>query len=221
MECAQAEGSPGFFERLRVKTASEGKPLAGSLEATFRCNLRCGHCYVGDYRNGLPGKQELSLAEIQRMLDEAAQAGCFWFLMTGGEPLMRRDWLEIYRYAKQKGLIVTLFTNGTMLTGAIADALAELPPYKIEITLYGATQETYERVTGVSGSFGRCMQGIELLLARGLPLQLKTMVMKANRREVEAMKGFAESRGVGFRYDPLLVGGLDGNQELFAQRLSP
>ena len=99
--------------------------------------------------------------------------GCLWFLLTGGEPLVRRDFLEIYQYIKRKGLLATVFTNGTLLTPKIADVLAEWRPFAIEITLYGRTQETYERVTGIPGSHARCMRGIELIMERGLPLNLK------------------------------------------------
>jgi radical SAM protein with 4Fe4S-binding SPASM domain len=148
-------------------------------------------------------------------------AGTLWFLITGGEPLLRPDFLTVHRYAIQKGLLVTFFTNGTLLTPQIADQLAELRPRSIEITLYGATRETYQRITGIPGAYDRCLQGIELLVQRNLPLKLKTMALKGNYHEIEAMKAMAEERGVGFRYDPLLVGGLDGDPKISGQRLTP
>jgi len=200
-----------FGEDLRNKTAGKRVPLSGSLELTFRCNLRCQHCYVSHGHNGIPGQQELSTSEIQRIIDEVVDAGCLWFLLTGGEPLVRRDFLEIYTYAKRKGLILSLFTNGTLITPRIADYLAEWPPFKVEITLYGATQETYERVTGIPGSYTHCMRGIELLLERGLPLKLKTMLMTLNQHELQAMRAFAEGLGVDFRYDPMISAVLDGD----------
>src|SRR5439155_23363128 len=109
-----------------------------------------------------------------RILDELANTGCLWMLYTGGEIFARRDFLEIYGYAKRKGFLITLFTNGTLITARVADILAVARPFSIEITLYGRTRETYEQLTGIPGSFDKCMRGIDLLLERGLPLKLKT-----------------------------------------------
>ena len=221
MDCPQTEilEQPGLFERL--KNSGKRIPLSGSLEVTFRCNLRCVHCYLGDNRSGVPGEQELTKEEIFGILDQVTEAGTLWFLLTGGEPFIRPDFMEIYRYAAHKGLLVTIFTNGTLLTPQIADELAELPPQLVEITLYGATKETYERVTGIPGSYERCMRGIDLLLERGIPLKLKTIVMRWNVHEFEAIKAFAESKGVGFRYDAALVGAMNGGQGPFSLRLEP
>jgi radical SAM protein with 4Fe4S-binding SPASM domain len=221
MDCPQIDtlNQPGLFERL--KDENKRVPLSGSLEVTFRCNLRCAHCYIGDNRSGAPEKCELSKEEIFGILDQVTDAGTLWFLLTGGEPFIRPDFLEIYRYAVRKGLILSIFTNGTLLTPSTADELADLPPRLIEITLYGRTQATYERITGIKGSHTRCMQGIDLLLKRGLPLMLKTMVTQWNRHEFEDIRAFATGLGVDFRYDPLLIGSLDAKQEPFALRLSP
>jgi len=210
-----------FGENLLNRIAGKRVPLSGSLELTFRCNLRCQHCYVSYGHNGIPGQQELSASEIQRIIDEVVDAGCLWFLITGGEPLVRRDFLDIYAYAKRKGLIVSLFTNGTLITPRIADYLAEWPPFRVEITLYGATQETYERVTGIPGSYARCMRGIELLLERGLPLRLKTILMTLNQHELHDMQAFADSLGVDFRYDPMINAGLDGEGKPKSLRVPP
>jgi len=210
-----------FGENLGRRIAGKHVPITGSMELTFRCNLRCQHCYVSHGHNGIPGQEELSTAEIQQIIDEVVDEGCLWFLITGGEPLVRRDFLDIYTYAKRKGLIISLFTNGTLITPRIADYLAEWPPFKIEITLYGYSQETYERVTGIPGSHARCMRGIEFLLERGLPLKLKTMLMTLNQHEIHDMQAFAESFGVDFRYDAMVNAGLEGDGSPISYRISP
>jgi radical SAM protein with 4Fe4S-binding SPASM domain len=214
-------GYSDFSRRLHWQAAIRRIPIMGSLELTFRCNLRCQHCYVAHGRGGIPGRRELSTAEINHIIDEVVDEGCLWFLITGGEPLWRRDFADIYSYARSRGLLVTLFTNGTLLTPRSADLLAEQRPFLVEITLYGATQETYDRVTGVPGSYARCRRGIELLLERDIPLQLKTIVMAHNQHELADMRSFAQSLGVGFRYDPLLNAGLDGSDRPLALRLAP
>jgi len=197
-------------------------PLGGSFELTERCNLRCVHCYINQPAGSQEAAaRELTLAQAKTILDQLADAGCMFLLLTGGEPLLRPDFEEIYRHAKRKGMILSLFTNGTLMTPRIADFLAEYRPHLIEITLYGATRETYERVTGVPGSYDRCMRGIDLALDRGLRLNLKSVLLKANRHDLAAMKAFAERLGVSYRFDGVLWPRLDGDQCALAQRLSP
>lgn len=210
-----------FGERLRSRLNGQRAPLAGSLELTFRCNLRCQHCYVSCGHQGLPGMQELSADEIAGILDQIADAGALWLLITGGEPLLRRDFPEIWTYAKRKGFLLTLFTNGTLLDERTADLLAEWPPVNMEITLYGATPETYERVTGNPHAYLRVHRAIELLLERKLPLKLKTMVMTLNRHELTAMRDFAHSLDLDFRFDAALNGGLEGFDRPKQLRISP
>ena len=200
-----------FSQRLRKKIGNQRLPLSGSLELNYRCNLRCKHCYVSHGHTGIPGKQELSTQEVYRILDEISDAGCLWLLLTGGEVMMRRDFKDIYLYAKRKGLLITLFTNATMITDEMADFLAEYRPFNLEVTLYGYTQETYEAVTGIPGSHRRCYQGIERLMQRQIILGLKTVVMTLNQHEFSQMKAYAEHLGVTFRHDGMINSGFDGS----------
>jgi radical SAM protein with 4Fe4S-binding SPASM domain len=210
-----------FGKRIREGIAGKRVPITGSLELTFRCNLRCVHCYVAHGHGAVPGQEELKSGEIYDILDQVTDEGCLWLLLTGGEPLMRHDFLDIYTYAKRKGFLISLFTNGTLLTPAVADALAEYPPFKVEITLYGRTQATYERIAGVPGSHARCMRGIKLLLERGLRLKLKTMLMTLNQHELWDIKAYAEGLGVDFRFDPMMNAAVDGSHDPLKYRLSP
>ena len=194
-----------------------------SIEVTRRCPLECQHCY-----NNLPmGDQdarsrEMTTEEHFRMLDELVEMGCFWLLYTGGEIFARKDFLEIYTYAKKKGFLITLFTNGTLINEKIADYLVEWPPFAIEITLYGRTKETYEELTQIPGSYERCLRGIRLLRERGLPLKLKTVATSINKHEVFAMKQFAEDElGVEFKFDGQINPRIDCSQSPLAVRLTP
>jgi radical SAM protein with 4Fe4S-binding SPASM domain len=223
MDCLQFDtpDTMEFYAHLKQALAQKRLPLSGSLEITFRCNLRCAHCYVGDQRSGDPEQAEMSTAEIERIFDELVDAGCLWLLLTGGEPLVRPDLLQLNRTARRKGFVVSLFTNGTLITPRIADELAEYPPFLTEITLYGYTQATYERVTGIPGSHARCMRGIELLRERGLYVRIKTIAMSLNVHELTDMQNFASQMGLEFRFDPMLVAQLDGGKTPLAVRLSP
>jgi radical SAM protein with 4Fe4S-binding SPASM domain len=216
------QGYRDFSARWHERMVRERIAADATVEVTRRCPQHCVHCY-----NNLPAGDaeaasgELTLEEHCRILDEMADAGCLWLLYTGGEPFLRPDFLDIYTYAKKKGFLITLFTNGTLITPEIADYLAQWRPFSIEVTLYGRTRETYERVTGVAGSHERCLRGIHLLVERGLPLKLKTMVFSVNRHELEDMTQFAKELGAGFRFDAMLNPRIDCSQGPLAVRLQP
>jgi radical SAM protein with 4Fe4S-binding SPASM domain len=211
-----------FSTVAHQRSPAKRVPMDVSIEVTRRCPLDCLHCY-----NNLPmgdqvaRSQEMSLAEHCALLDELVAAGTMWLLYSGGEIFARKDFLDIYTEAKKRGFLITLFTNGTLINERIADHLVKYPPFSIEITLYGATRETYEALTQVRGSFDRCMRGIDLLMARGLPLKLKTVPTSINQHEVYEMKRFAETLGVEFKFDPLVNPRIDCSQSPLAIRLSP
>jgi radical SAM protein with 4Fe4S-binding SPASM domain len=166
--------------------------------------------------------RELTKEEHFKLLDDLSEMGVFWILFTGGEIFARKDFLEIYTYAKKKGFLITLFTNGTIINEKIADYLLEWPPFAIEITLYGRTRETYEALTAVPGSYDRCLRGIKLLRDRGLPLKLKTVGTSINKHEVLSMRAFVEDElHLGFKFDSLMSPRIDCSQSPLAVRLSP
>ena len=212
-----------FSADLHQRQAGERVPMQVSIEVTRRCPLECLHCYNNLPMGDMEAKQrELTKEEHFKMLDELVDMGCFWLLYTGGEIFARKDFLEIYTYAKKKGFLITLFTNGTIINEQIADYLVEWPPFAIEITLYGRTRETYEALTAVPGSYDRCLRGIHLLKERGLPLKLKTVATSINKHEVVSMRRFAEEElGVEFKFDAQINPRIDCSQSPLAVRLTP
>lgn len=211
-----------FSKRFHDKILSRRIPTDGSIEVTARCNLRCVHCYINLPLNDLAAQEkELTYKEFCNIIDQIVDEGCLWLLLTGGEPFIRQDFLDIYTYAKKKGLLITIFTNGTTMTPRIADYLAEWKPFSLEITLYGRTKKTYESVTGVPGSYEKCIQGIELLLQRKIPLKLKTVVMTLNKHEIWDMKKYTENLELDFRFDPVLNMRLDAGRQPADFRISP
>jgi len=205
----------GHAEPMRV-------PINGTIEVSHRCPLQCSHCYNNLPMNDFVARaRELTYDDYTRLLDELADLGCLWLLFSGGEIFARRDFLDIYAYAKRKGFLITLFTNGTMITEKIADFLADLRPFTIEITLYGATKETYEKLTGIPGSYERCLRGIDLLLERNLPLKLKTVALSITKHEIPMMRQMAEDRGVEFTFDAMINPRIDCSASPLAVRLKP
>ena len=198
-------------------------PVDVSIEMTRRCPLECQHCYNNLPMGDLAARnRELSKEEYEKILNELSDMGVIWLLFTGGEIFARKDFPEIYTFAKKKGFLITLFTNGILINEKIADYLREYPPFAIEITLYGRTKETYEALTQIPGSYDRCMRGIRLLMERDLPLKLKTVGTRINAHEVIAMREFAEQEvGVDFKFDSLLNPRIDCSQAPLEVRLSP
>jgi radical SAM protein with 4Fe4S-binding SPASM domain len=197
-------------------------PINGTIELTNRCPLECSHCYNNLPMNDLGARaREMSLDDHKRLLDELADLGCLWLLYTGGEIFARRDFFDIYEYAKRKGFLITLFTNGILINERVADYLAAHPPFTIEITLYGGTRETYEKLTRIPGSYDRCIRAIDLLIERNLPLKLKTVAVSINRHEIPLMKQMAADRGLEFKFDAMINPRIDCSASPLAVRLTP
>lgn len=211
-----------FFGDLFRRAQAARVPLSGTLELTRRCNLRCVHCYLGPQaRVRREAGREMTTAQVLALIDEWAAAGCLSLLITGGDPLLRQDFSEVYRHAKLAGLDVTVFSNGTTIRRRHVELFQDLPPRAVEITLYGATAATYERITGVPGSFRRCLEGMRRLTEGGVRLELKTMLMTLNRHEFAAIEDVARGLGCKFRFDPLLNARFDGDREPLALRVDP
>ncbi len=195
-------------------------PLAAEFEITERCNLGCVHCFINQPAGShVQLERELGTEQIKEILDQIADAGCLHLLLTGGEPLLRRDFAEIYLHARHKGMLVMLFTNATLVTPAVIETLKQAPPILVEISLYGASRETYEAVTRVPGSWERFNHGLRLLLESGLPLALKSVILQKNKYELPMMQKFAADRGLRYRYDGSIFPRLDGSDAPYWDRL--
>lgn len=224
MDCGiQAElASSEYFAEFYRRTTLHRVPVEGALDLTYRCNFRCSHCYVGHLVGQTPSAAgEMDTAQVTSLLTTAAAEGCMFLLLSGGEPLLRPDFLDIYVTARRLGMYVTVFTNASLVTPEHVEVLREYPPRLVEVSVYGATPATYERVTGHRGAFERAMHGIEQLLEAGIRVGLKTMVLRDNADEVVSMEAHARSLGVKFRLDPLLCPRLDGDPAPLAQRVDP
>jgi radical SAM protein with 4Fe4S-binding SPASM domain len=165
-------------------------PAQAVLELTYRCNLRCVHCYID-----VDSTDELTLEEWKGVIDQLKAAGTIYLLLTGGEVMVRDDFLEIATYARRSGFMVGLLTNCTLLTPDMAREIAELKPFSITASLYGASAATHESVTRIPGSYERTLEGIRLLVDRGLTPLVQTLVMKSNLEELAQIESLVESLG--------------------------
>jgi radical SAM protein with 4Fe4S-binding SPASM domain len=198
----------GALVREMIRRAALSRqPAYGAFELTSRCNLACRMCYV---RHGAGDREqlarELPASAWLELTRQAVAGGMVFLLLTGGEVFLRPDFFEIYEPLTRMGLVLSLFTNGTLITPEIARLLAAAPPSRTEITLYGATPATYEAVTGRPGSFAACCAGIEALVSHRVPLGLKTTLTRQNVGELEAMRRLARQWGVPFSASWMLAG---------------
>lgn len=200
--------------------------LSVVLELTARCNNNCGHCYINlPAGDGDAEKKELSFDQIKKIVDESVSLGALWFTLSGGEPLLRPDFFDIYMYLKKKGVLLSLFTNASLITEEHIKLFIKYPPRDIEVTVYGVTEKIHKKVTA-NKTFASTMAGIHLLLSNSLPVTLKAMVMRSNVSEIDQIAEFCRSKSkIPFRFDPFLHLRLDRdfqkNKKIISERLTP
>lgn len=165
------------------------------FEITPRCNFNCVHCYLHDhhYSSGL------SYDEIIHIIDILYEKEVLFITLTGGDIFTRRDFLDIYLYAKKKGFIIELYTNGALINDEIIRVFEKYPPLLVDISLYGSCEETYKKVTGVSGAFEKIMSNIESLLEAGIRVSVKAPVLNLYFDELPYIKAIADSFNIPFR----------------------
>ncbi|MEN8154712.1 MAG: radical SAM protein [Acidobacteriota bacterium] len=209
------------------KTSKKRVPFSFELELTARCNNDCRHCYINLPAGDTEARsKELSFAEIENIADQAVKMGSLWCLLTGGEPLLREDFSEIYLMLKKKGLLISVFTTACLISEEHIELFKKYPPREIEVTVYGVTRKTYENVTRKPGSFSAFSRGMDLLRKNGVKVRLKAMALKTNIHELPEIAAFCrENTNDYFRFDPLLHLRFDGDQErnkdIINERLSP
>ncbi len=188
---------------LFSESAGHRLPFVFELELTERCNNNCRHCYINLPAEDHSSKdRELSSGEIEKIADQAVAMGTLFIVLTGGEPLLREDFEEIYLALRRKGLLVSVFTSGCLISDRIAKMFAKHPPFNLELTVYGVSERVYEKVTRTPGSYKSFMAAIDRLAKAGVPFRLKAMALKSNIGEMEKIKEFSERHTKDFfRYD--------------------
>ncbi len=213
------EDDDPLMAALSRKAMKTGIPLSGVISFTARCNFRCVHCYIANAVGSFP--YEIDTPTYKRIIDEIADVGTLFLTITGGEPMIRSDFTELYSYIKQRGFMISLFSNGTLITEEIIALLKDLPPRHVDITVYGASEETYYAVTGIRGMYQRCIEGIESLLRNEIKVRLKTVLMKPNIDDFSKIKKMAEEYGVPYRIDQMIFGRFNGDKAPLALRITP
>lgn len=192
MQRAQTE--PYLSRFLHSRGAKLGLPVSGSFELTARCNFRCPMCYVHMEQEQIDSRgRELTAQQWIALAQEAADQGMAFALLTGGEPFLRRDFFEIYHAIQRMGVMVSINSNGSMLSGEILSRLLESPPFRMNISLYGGSRETYRDMCG-RDAFDQVVANIRALKEAGVDVSLNLSITPWNCQDPERLPGAADEQ---------------------------
>jgi radical SAM protein with 4Fe4S-binding SPASM domain len=172
-------------------------PYKASFELTARCSLKCKMCYMRLDEDDIKLQgRELTTDEWIKLGEMAAKAGTVDLLLTGGEPMLRRDFKEIYTALTDLGFLMRVYTNATLVDDDILKLFEERPPHNVEVSIYGASRETYHAIAGWADGYDRMAQGVDGLLSVLPSIKLKTTIIRDNAPDFAAMVDFARKRNV-------------------------
>lgn len=179
-----------------AESSDVAPPFLVALNLTRRCNLRCAHCYL-DANGRLDEKaDELSSDEVKNLLDDIARLNDeAMVVLTGGEPLLRRDLDDLARHAADLGLMVVIGTNGTFLNKSRVACLIEAGVAGVGISLDSLDPAYHDKFRGMPGAWEKTMAGIDACRNAGLAFQIHFSVSDDNAHELDAMIAFAQSSG--------------------------
>ena len=173
-----------------LTNAPERCPINATFELTVRCNLKCKMCLFrhDDKENAEIIRNELTAEQWTGFAREAAEMGTVGVLITGGEPLLRPDFCEIYESIYRQGFMISLYTNATLVTPEIMELLRKYPPHKIGISIYGASPETYQKVCGNAAAFEKMLEGSCMLCTLPSVIEFRTTIIKDNLCDSRAIE---------------------------------
>ena len=166
-----------------------------TLELTYRCNQHCIHCYLDDEKDQT-AEGELTGSEWKRVVDECAELGCMNVLVTGGEPTLHREFLDVCRYVVSKGMLLDVYTNGLFISDEIFDALLKLKLNSVSVSLYGGSAEFHDSITRVSGSYDRTLMTALKFKSAGKDMFIKTVLFRNHIDEYFKLKKIASRYGM-------------------------
>lgn len=209
---------PRLTQYLFDRASRTLTPLSGTFELSPVCNLACKMCYVRKTPAEVAASPRSPVGLIQwlSIAEQARDAGMLYLLLTGGEPFLWQDFWPLYERLSTMGFLISINSNGTLLDEARVARLAEHPPTRINITLYGAGNETYEALCGRSGMFDRVDRAITLLRQAGILVKLNCSLTPHNAGDLEGIVSYAAERDLilevntymfpPLRRDPTMVG---------------
>lgn len=194
---------------MLCRASAAQRPITGTLELLPICNMNCDMCYIRLSRTEMEKKGRMRTAdEWISMGEEMERAGVLFLLLTGGEPLLFPDFRRLYLSLRERGIILTVNTNGTLIDADWAAFFGENKPRRINITLYGADDRAYETLCHYPGGFEKTVQGIRLLKERGVDVKINGSVTKSNRNDMEKIYAIGRELGAPVHMDTYMLPGI-------------
>ncbi|MCQ2472359.1 MAG: radical SAM protein [Clostridia bacterium] len=185
--------NPDVMNYLYARAGAQGIPLGGTFELTPVCNMNCRMCYIRMSESEMKSKGCLKTAEQWLQLaQQAKDAGMLFLLVTGGEPLLFPQFKELFMELKSMGLMVSINTNGTLIDDEMVEFFKNYPPYRINITLYGASNETYKRLCRFDNGYTRVINAIDKLKKAKLPVKINCSITPDNITDAKAVLSMAK-----------------------------
>ena len=203
-----------LLAEMNEKATALGIPLSVHIDVTYRCNERCSHCYLDHDDYG-----EMTTAEIKNVLDQLAEAGVFFLVLSGGEVFMRRDFLEIVEYARKLLFNVKIKTNGVMVHEYEARRLRELGVEQMQLSVYSHRPSVHDAITKLPGSLRRTIDSIKFMKSQGLKVTMSNVLMTVNREDQAGTHALAKALGVDYTLDPTVTPKLDGDTSILSLRV--
>lgn len=199
---------PLWNRYMHAKAAARGIPLSGNFELTPRCNFNCRMCYV---HQTVRAEDEWSAEQWLELGRTARDAGMIFLLLTGGEPLIRKDFREIYSGLKKLGLLISINTNASLIDRDWVEFFKKDPPLRMNISLYGASDETYRALCG-HGSFHTVTENIRMLRDAGIQVRLNASITPLNAGDIPGIYRFAQEnelavKGTAYMFPPARING--------------
>ena len=192
------DGKCKFYIKLAhspdAKVKAEFIPLVISWNITRKCNLKCSHCYINATKEEL--REELTTEEAKCLMDQIADVSRPLLVLSGGEPLLRKDIYELIRYGAAKGFRMGLGSNGSLIEEDVAKKLKDAGVKTVSISLDSCVPEKHDDFRGVEGSWLRAVNAIKALKKNGILVQVNTTVTQANHGEIDEIMSLAEHLGV-------------------------
>ena len=206
---------PQVTSYLFAKAAREHVPVNGTFELSPLCNLNCRMCYVHMTAQQVreSGLIMMSNDEWLKLAEEAKEQGMLYLLLTGGEPFLHPGFRELYEKLSGMGFILSINTNGTLIDDDVIRWLTDRPPCRINITLYGASEDTYEKLCGRADGYDRVKHAIEGLQKAGISVKLNCSLTPYNVCDLEEMVRFADERGMILEIAPYMFPAIRRGEE--------
>lgn len=214
---------PYISTYLHAKGRKLGLPIAGNFELTARCNFNCPMCYVHLTEEQVKASgKELSTEQWLKIAEDAKNQGMVFALLTGGEPLVRKDFFDIYSGMKEMGLMISVNSNGSMLQGEILEKFLKEPPTRFNISLYGGSNDAYEKMCG-RPVYDQVKANIRALRSAGVDVSLNLSITPYNMDELERIYADALELDVNVRATGYMFPSIRSNGKKFGcgNRLSP